>query len=183
MIWTMQIWLTLAPKRPTGSRDELVATRRASSTSVPVVTGGRRRLHPPPDSPIDTTVRILVTGGAGFIGSHLVGALVDRGDEVVVIDSLEPQVHGDRMPSLPEGVEFIRGSVGDRQCADAALKGVEAVVHLAAAVGVGQSMYEIERYVHGNTLATASFLERVVAERTGPRATRRRLLDVDLRRG
>jgi dTDP-L-rhamnose 4-epimerase len=110
-------------------------------------------------------MRILVTGGAGFIGSHLVGALVDRGDEVVVIDSLEPQVHGDRIPSLPEGVELIRGSVADRQCADAALAGVEAVVHLAAAVGVGQSMYEIERYVHDNTLATASFLERVVAER------------------
>ena len=74
-------------------------------------------------------------------------------------------------------------SVGDRTCADVALAGVEAVVHLAAAVGVGQSMYEIERYVHVNTLATASFLERVVAERPGPRATRRRLLDVDLRRG
>ncbi len=97
-----------------------------------------------------------------------------------VLDSLEPQVHGDRMPSLPERVELIRGSVGDRRCADVALAGVEAVVHLAAAVGVGQSMYEIERYVEVNTLATATFLERVVAAPQRP-ATRRRLVDVDLR--
>ena len=59
-------------------------------------------------------MRTLVTGGAGFIGSHLVRALVERGDEVVVLDSLEPQVHGDAQPELPAGVELIVGDVGDR---------------------------------------------------------------------
>ena len=107
-------------------------------------------------------MRILVTGGAGFIGSHLVGALVNRGDEVVVIDSLEPQVHGDRVPALPGGVELIRRAVGDRQCADAALAGVEAVVHLAAAVGVGQSMYEIVA-TFSEHACDRTFPERVVA--------------------
>ena len=59
-------------------------------------------------------MRTLVTGGAGFIGTHLVRALVERGDEVVVLDSLEPQVHGDTQPDLPAGVELIVGNVGDR---------------------------------------------------------------------
>ena len=58
-------------------------------------------------------MRTLVTGGAGFIGSHLVRALVERGDEVVVLDSLEEQVHGDAQPDLPAGVELIVGDVGD----------------------------------------------------------------------
>src|SRR5579872_352774 len=112
---------------------------------------------------IPTDMRILVTGGAGFIGSHVVTRLLERGDEVVVLDSLEPQVHAGSVPTIPEGVTFIHGNVGDRDRAGAALAGVEAVVHLAAAVGVGQSMYEIERYVQVNTLATASFLETMVA--------------------
>jgi dTDP-L-rhamnose 4-epimerase len=115
-------------------------------------------------------VRILVTGGAGFIGSHLVARLVERGDDVTVLDSLEPQVHGDARPTFPEGVKFVHGDVGDRERAVEALMGVESVVHLAAAVGVGQSMYEIERYVHVNTLATAAFLETLVAMK--PRPTR-----------
>ena len=107
--------------------------------------------------------RILVTGGAGFVGTHLVAHLVERGDDVVVLDSLEPQVHLGHEPVFPDGVSFIHGDVGDPAAADRALEGVDAVVHLAAAVGVGQSMYEIERYVRVNTLATASFLERLVA--------------------
>jgi dTDP-L-rhamnose 4-epimerase len=113
-------------------------------------------------------MRILVTGGAGFIGSHLVPRLVERGDDVVVLDSLEPQVHEGAMPEIPEGVSFIHGDVGDRQKAESALSGVDAVVHLAAGVGVGQSMYEIERYVRMNTLATATFLECVVAMNPRP---------------
>jgi dTDP-L-rhamnose 4-epimerase len=108
-------------------------------------------------------VRILVTGGAGFIGSHVVVRLLERGDQVTVLDVLEPQVHGDNRPIFPDGVTFIHGDVGDRRLAHEALQGAEAVVHLAAAVGVGQSMYEIQRYVQVNTLATASLLETMIA--------------------
>jgi dTDP-L-rhamnose 4-epimerase len=104
-----------------------------------------------------------VTGGAGFIGTHLVDALLERGDDVVVLDSLEPQVHGDAQPQLQDDIEFIHGDCGDPAAADRALAGVERVVHLAAIVGVGQSMYEIARYTQGNTMATAVFLERLVA--------------------
>ena len=114
--------------------------------------------------------RVLVTGGAGFIGSHLVEHLVDLGDEVIVLDSLEAQVHLGHEPRVPEGVSFIHGDVGDPLAAGKALEGVDAVVHLAAAVGVGQSMYEIERYVRANTHATAAFLQQLV-ERS-PRPTR-----------
>jgi dTDP-L-rhamnose 4-epimerase len=113
-------------------------------------------------------MRTLVTGGAGFIGTHLVRALVERGDEVVVLDSLEEQVHGGAQPDLPAGVELIVGDVGDREAATRALAGAEQVVHLAAAVGVGQSMYEIARYTELNTMATARFLEYVVAQRPMP---------------
>ena len=108
-------------------------------------------------------MKTLVTGGAGFIGTHLVRELVARGDEVVVLDSLEEQVHGGCEPDLPDAVELIVGDVGDTASADRALEGVDRVVHLAAAVGVGQSMYEIARYTERNTMQTARFLERVVA--------------------
>jgi dTDP-L-rhamnose 4-epimerase len=109
-------------------------------------------------------MRTLVTGGAGFIGAHLVSRLLDRGDDVVVLDSLEPQVHEGSDVSIPPGVTLLSGDVGDPELADRALDGVDRVVHLAAAVGVGQSMYEIDRYVRCNTLATATFLERLVAQ-------------------
>ncbi|HET8606465.1 MAG TPA: NAD-dependent epimerase/dehydratase family protein [Gaiellaceae bacterium] len=108
-------------------------------------------------------MRTLVTGGAGFIGSYLVRRLAALGDEVVVLDALEPQVHGGVPPELPEGVRLLHGDVGDAELADRALAGVDRVVHLAAAVGVGQSMYEIARYVRANSAATAVFLERLVA--------------------
>jgi dTDP-L-rhamnose 4-epimerase len=110
-------------------------------------------------------MKTLVTGGAGFIGTHLVRALHARGDEVVVLDSLEPQVHHGVQPVLPDGVKLIVGRVGDAEAADAALEGVDQVVHLAAAVGVGQSQYEMAKYVDLNTMDTARFLERVVAKR------------------
>jgi dTDP-L-rhamnose 4-epimerase len=113
-------------------------------------------------------MKTLVTGGAGFIGSYLVRTLVARGDEVVVLDSLQPQVHGGIRPKLPEGVELIIADAGDVTAADRALRGVQRVVHLAAAVGVGQSMYEIARYTALNTMSTARFLERVVAARPLP---------------
>jgi dTDP-L-rhamnose 4-epimerase len=114
-------------------------------------------------------VKTLVTGGAGFIGTHLVEQLLERGDDVVVLDSLDPQVHGEVTPNVPDAVELIEGDVGDDAAADRALAGVDRVVHLAAAVGVGQSMYEIARYVRQNTLATAQFLERIVAQEPRPR--------------
>jgi dTDP-L-rhamnose 4-epimerase len=113
-------------------------------------------------------MRTLVTGGAGFIGSHLVRRLVELGDDVVVLDSLESQVHGGKPPELPDGVEFHHGDVGEIELVDTALDGVDRIVHLAAAVGVGQSMYEIADYVRKNTHATAVFLERLVARPTRP---------------
>jgi len=114
-------------------------------------------------------VRTLVTGGAGFIGSHLVRRLVAAGDEVVVLDSLEEQVHGGARPTLPEGAELIESNLADGALVDRALENVDRVVHLAAAVGVGQSMYEIAAYVRENTLATAVFLERLVARSPLPK--------------
>ena len=114
-------------------------------------------------------MRTLVTGGAGFIGSHLVARLVTDGDDVVVLDSLAPQVHGGERPALPEGVRFLEGNVGDPELVDLALEGVDRVVHLAAAVGVGQSMYEIAAYVRENTMATATFLEQLVARSPLPK--------------
>jgi len=108
-------------------------------------------------------VKTLVTGGAGFIGTHLVRELAARGDEVVVLDSLEAQVHGGQEPEFPEGVRFFHGNLADPAIVDRALEGVDRVVHLGALVGVGQSMYEIGRYVRDNTYATAVFLERLIA--------------------
>ena len=96
-----------------------------------------------------STTRVLVTGGAGFIGSHLSDRLLAEGYEVRALDSLDPQVHpeGERPDYLDSGVELLSGDVRDRDAVGKALDGVDAVVHLAAAVGVGQSMYEIERYM------------------------------------
>ena len=112
--------------------------------------------------------RVLVTGGAGFIGSHLVRALLARGDEVVIVDSFEEQVHGQRRPR-PEGPQgdgsvLYVGDVGDCAVLKHALRGTDRIVHLAAAVGVGQSMYAPEMYVRKNSLATVSFLESVIAQ-------------------
>jgi dTDP-L-rhamnose 4-epimerase len=81
-------------------------------------------------------MRTLVTGGAGFIGSHVVRELLDRGDEVVVLDSLEEQVHNGAAPVLPDSVELLVGDVGDVELADRALADVDRVVHLAAAVAI-----------------------------------------------
>src|SRR5947208_5120661 len=106
------------------------------------------------------TMNILVTGGAGFIGSHLVDALIERGHRVRILDSLVEQVHGDSAPShLNDAAEFIRGDVCDPQAIASALDGIDVVYHEAAEVGVGQSMYEIVRYVKANDLGTAVLLE------------------------
>ena len=111
------------------------------------------------------TEKILVTGGAGFIGSHLVDALLRAGHEVRVFDSLEPQVHGglrerEEWPGyLAAECEKILGDVRDRDALQKAVTGVDVVFHQAAVVGVGQSMYEIARYVDANTRGTAVLLD------------------------
>ncbi len=112
-------------------------------------------------------MKVLVTGGAGFIGSHLVDELLVQGHEVKVLDALVPQVHGpqaDWPDYLPEDIETIQGDVRDPASWKQALQGVEAVYHLAAEVGVGQSMYEITRYMAANTLGTALMLELLISE-------------------
>jgi dTDP-L-rhamnose 4-epimerase len=106
--------------------------------------------------------RVLLVGGAGFIGSHLAELLLQRGYAVRVIDKLLPQVHGDSdaPPSyLSPDVEFLRGDARDLPTMERAVDGADAVVHLAAAVGVGQSMYRIADYVAINDLGTAVLLE------------------------
>ncbi|MFQ5514523.1 MAG: NAD-dependent epimerase/dehydratase family protein [Myxococcota bacterium] len=111
-------------------------------------------------------MKVLVTGGAGFIGSHLVDALLAEGHEVRVLDALDPQVHGrgERWPEyLATDAERILGDVRDPDAVRRVLDGVEVVFHQAAAVGVGQSMYEIERYVSVNSLGAAVLLEAIAA--------------------
>jgi dTDP-L-rhamnose 4-epimerase len=105
--------------------------------------------------------RILVTGGAGFIGSHLVTALLRDGHSVRIVDALVDQVHGaqPKEKQWPVGVEFIHGDVRDKETWRLSLRGCDAVYHLAAEVGVGQSMYDIVRYMSANTMGTANLLE------------------------
>src|SRR6185295_17356448 len=111
-------------------------------------------------------VRVLVTGGAGFIGSHLVDRLLADGHEVRVLDSLDPQVHDGGWPSyLAAAAERVHADVRDRDAVRSALDGVDRLVHLAAAVGVGQSMYEIERYTSVNAVGAAVVLEQALAVR------------------
>ncbi|RMG02409.1 MAG: NAD-dependent epimerase/dehydratase family protein [Acidobacteria bacterium] len=111
-------------------------------------------------------MNILVTGGAGFIGSHLVDSLVERGHKVRVLDALVPQVHIDGVPThLNRNAEFIKGDVCDREIVSKALEKIEVVYHQAAEVGVGQSMYEIVRYVRANDLGTAVLLEEMIKRR------------------
>lgn len=109
-------------------------------------------------------MKILVTGGAGFIGSHLVPALLAEGHHVRILDTLSPQIHG----HVPENtswlqgtgnLEFMRGSVVSREDLTRAIDGMEAIVHLASETGTGQSMYEISRYAHENVQGTAELCQ------------------------
>lgn len=110
-------------------------------------------------------MKILVTGGAGFIGSHLCDRLLESGSEVIVLDNLDGQVHDGVPAYLSSDVELRTGDVRDRAEVRAALDGADVLVHLAAAVGVGQSMYEIERYTSVNALGAAIVLEEAIARR------------------
>lgn len=106
--------------------------------------------------------KVLVTGGAGFIGSHTVDCLMKSGYQPVILDSLEPQVHGkhERKPAhLTRDATFIQHGVQDRNLTSKVISEVDAIIHLAALVGVGQSMYQIERYIDANTKATAVLLD------------------------
>ena len=117
-------------------------------------------------------MRVLVTGGAGFIGSHVVDRLLARGHEVVVLDNLMAQVHGDaaqRPVNLLQqlhhpGLRFVRGDVRDRTALSGALRDVDSVVHLAAMVGVGQSMYQPHIYADVNVAGQALLLELMAAD-------------------
>ena len=109
---------------------------------------------------------VLVTGGAGFIGSHLVDGLLARGDRVRVLDNLLAQAHPTGTPRhVSPDAEFVLGDIRDRGAMDAALDGVEVVYHLAGMVGNGQSMFDVRRYVDINATGTATLLEAVAARR------------------
>lgn len=110
----------------------------------------------------------LITGGAGFIGSHLADLMLSSGYRVRVLDSLDPQVHGEgrlRPDYLSPDAELQIGDVRDHDAVGRALEGVDVLVHFAAAVGVGQSMYEIERYTSINSLGAAVVLEEALKKR------------------
>ncbi|GAM08935.1 dTDP-L-rhamnose 4-epimerase [Geobacter sp. OR-1] len=105
---------------------------------------------------------ILITGGAGFIGSHTCDALLERGYRVRIMDLLDPQVHGPgrKLPAwIDRRVEFMRGDVRNRDDLSRAIAGVDAIYHFAAQTGVGQSMYEIHGYCDVNVGGTAMLLD------------------------
>ncbi|MEK7166496.1 MAG: NAD-dependent epimerase/dehydratase family protein [Patescibacteria group bacterium] len=110
---------------------------------------------------------VLITGGAGFIGSHLTDHLIENGYKVRILDNLNPQIHPSGKPPvyLNKKAEFIKGNVINRDDLVKALEKIDVVFHLAAAVGVGQSMYQIEHYVRDNCLGTAILLDILANER------------------
>lgn len=107
--------------------------------------------------------RVLITGGAGFIGTRIARLLMDRGVSTRILDNLSPQIHGDVPAGLDwlagPGVEFRRDSILNEKALRAALEGVDTVIHLAAETGTGQSMYEVARYNSVNTYGTALLLD------------------------
>jgi dTDP-L-rhamnose 4-epimerase len=109
---------------------------------------------------------ILITGGAGFVGSHLADALLRAGHKVRVFDNLTPQVHPAGPPAyLSKEVELMAGDMRDYEAVKRAIAGVDVIFHLAAAVGVGQSMYEITHYIGANTQGTANLLQALLDTR------------------
>lgn len=124
-------------------------------------------------------MKILITGGAGFIGSALAIALAKRGDEVVVLDSLSTQIHGDTPESsalvqrLPKNTRLVKGDVRNQNDWAKVLPGCDAIVHLAAETGTGQSMYEIDRYVDVNVRGTSLMLDLLAKKAFGSDSVRR----------
>lgn len=109
--------------------------------------------------------RILLTGGAGFIGSHLTDELLEAGYRVRILDNLSSQVHGagcERPEYLAPEAELVLADVRDTNAVRQSLKGVDAVFHLAAKVGVGQSMYEVAEYTSVNNLGTATLVQALI---------------------
>src|SRR5689334_15562835 len=100
--------------------------------------------------------RVLITGGAGFVGSHLADALASAGHEVVLFDALEPQVHGGEGASRPAYLDpahrLVVGDIRDPTALGPLVREADVIFHLAAMVGVGQSMYQIRRYTDVNTM-------------------------------
>ncbi|WP_151948816.1 NAD-dependent epimerase/dehydratase family protein [Aliarcobacter butzleri] len=112
--------------------------------------------------------KVLITGGAGFIGSNLSLKLIKKGYEVTVLDNLSPQIHGSYSPlyeSIKDKVNFIKGTVLSYDDWKKALDGTDVVVHLAAETGTGQSMYEIEKYTDVNIKGTSIFLDILANEK------------------
>ena len=113
--------------------------------------------------------QILITGGAGFVGSHLADGLLAAGHSVRILDDLTPQVHPAGRPDyLSQDVELLVGDVRDPNRLKEALAGVDQVYHFAATVGVGQSMYEIARYMSVNTQGTAELLQAILDSKSPP---------------
>lgn len=109
---------------------------------------------------------ILITGGAGFIGSNLATKLVNKGYNITVLDNLSPQIHGENpretsplFNSIQDKVKFIEGSVNDRKVLSKAIEGQDIIVHFAAETGTGQSMYEINKYTDINIGGTSLLLD------------------------
>ena len=113
--------------------------------------------------------KILILGGAGFVGSHTADALLQQGHSVIVFDSLSKQVHSAGFPSyLSREVEFVEGDVRDLSALKKAVPQADAIYHLAAAVGVGQSMYQISDYTAANIQGTANLLQAILDTRSTP---------------
>lgn len=106
--------------------------------------------------------RILITGGAGFVGSHTADALLEAGHEVCIYDNLTSQVHGGGESYIPKGAKFVLGDVRNLEKLTSVVQDAQIIFHFAAAVGVGQSMYRISDYISTNNLGTANLLQAVL---------------------
>src|SRR4051812_32244821 len=113
--------------------------------------------------------KVLILGGAGFVGSHTADALLEQGHDVTVYDNLSEQVHGGEFPDyLSPEVEFIKGDVRDLESLSSAVQGADVIYNFAAAVGVGQSMYRVADYVADNVQGTANLLQAILDTKSTP---------------